>query len=312
MPDPLLYLKSIAAAYVAAFSVLAVCFARRNANQAWINPVFVCAIGGGLAVGLSVMSMQSPWPPVSGLDRLLVTIIPITLGVELVSAIRTIPRWLPWLLRTTLVLITPRILLHGSVYLSEFSDWTMMQGVAVIGSCCSLLFLAWGLMSKLSLRRPGHSIPFALCLALLSAGATVMMGGYIKGGAVVLPFIASLLAALTGIGLIRQRANGEPTMLPPVIIAVGVVGLFGVLFIGHFFGRVSAGSAITIFVAPLLCWVSETATLKSRGPNVTAAVGLSLVCVPLVIILLMAKRDFDVDLSPLVQVRPVVFTVEPK
>src|SRR5262245_9467831 len=62
---------------------------------------------------------------------------------------------------------------------------------------------------------------------------------------------------------------------------------------GRFFGELSTGRALALFLAPLLCWVSELPIMRKRRPWVISAVQLALVAVPLVIGLGLAKRDFD-------------------
>ena len=185
MPDPLLYLKAMgSAAIVSALFVLAIVGVRRPPNTTRLNSACVLGIGLGLAVGYYVLALRLAWPPVTGLDRFLTIVVPTTLGIELIAGFQSVPRWVAWFLRTSLVATIPRILLHGSVYLSgSGSDWTLWQATTVMAVCGALLAGLWGLLSWLSQRSPGVSIPLALCLTTQCAGLTVMMAGYIKGGA---------------------------------------------------------------------------------------------------------------------------------
>ncbi|HQU45852.1 MAG TPA: hypothetical protein PK867_23760, partial [Pirellulales bacterium] len=73
----------------------------------------------------------------------------------------------------------------------------------------------------------------------------------------------------------------------------------GVLFVGDFFGRLSAGPALVMFLAPLLCWVTELPPLRRGKPWQTVAIRLLLVALPLIAVLLVAKHDFDRDMAPL-------------
>jgi len=190
MPEPLLYLKAMgAAAVVSALFVLAAAAVRRTAstarlNVARLNAACVLAIGFGLALGYCVLDWRFAWPPRSGLDRFLTIVVPAALSIELLAGFNRVPRWLAWLLRMSLAAAVPRILLHGSVYLSGSGDnWNLWQAGAALAACGGLLASLWILLSWLSRRSPGISIPLALCPAILCAGLTVMMAGYIKGGA---------------------------------------------------------------------------------------------------------------------------------
>lgn len=304
MPEPLLYLKAMgAAAVVSAMFMLAMVSVRRTANTTWWNQACVPGIGLGLAVGYSVLSFQPAWPPVNGLDRLLTIVIPAVLGIEFIAGFQHTPRWVAWFMRMILVAIIPRILLHGSVYLSGSDDgWTLWQSGTILAVCSVLLAGLWSLLSLLSVRSPGVSLSLALCLAIQCTGVTVMMAGYIKGGAAALPLVATILATTAGVWLISRRSTTTASFHVPAIMGLGVVGLFGLLFIGRFFGRLSTGAALTMLLAPLLCWATETLPVPHQKPWLVGTLRLLLVAIPLVVLLVLAKIAFDRDMSPLLSV----------
>lgn len=295
MPEPLLYLKAMgAAAVISATIVLAMVGVRRPASAMWLNSACVLGMSFGLAVGYYVLSLRVAWPPVNGLDRFLTIVVPVALGIELIAGFRCVPRWVAWFLRVSLAATIPRILLHGSVYLSGSGNgWTLWQASAALAVCGALLAGLWGLLSWLSWRSPGVSVPFALCLTTQCAGLTVMMAGYIKGGAAAFPFAATIVATTIGARLITKRSAA------PAILGIGVVGLFGLLFIGRFFGRLSTGCALAMLLAPLLCWATETPLLRHRNSWLVGSLRLVLVTIPLVVVLAVAKRDFDRGMAPL-------------
>lgn len=301
MPDPLLYLKAIgAAAIVSAMCVLAMAGTRRPAGMTRINSASVLAIGLGLAIGYYVMSLRLAWPPASGLDRLLTIVIPAALTIELIAGFSRLPRWAAWSLRMSLAASIPRILLHDSVYLTgSGSGWTQWQAGAALAASGGLLAVVWSLLAWLSRRSQGVSIPLALCMSAICAGLTVMMAGYIKGGAAAFPFAAALVATILGAKLIAGRSGAPANFAAPALLGIGVVGLFSFLMIGRFFGRLSTGCALAMLLAPLLCWATEIPLLRPRKPWLQGSIRLALVSVPLVTVLLMAKRDFDRDMAPL-------------
>ncbi len=71
-----------------------------------------------------------------------------------------------------------------------------------------------------------------------------------------------------------ERCRSE-TYATPAILGIGVVGLFGLLFIGRFFGRLSTGCALTMLLAPLLCWVTEMPLLRHRKPWLVGSLRLA-------------------------------------
>ena len=295
MPEPLLYLQALGvAAVVSAMCVLVIGGVRRPASPPRRNMACVLGMGFGLALGYYVLSLRLAWPPANGLDRFLTIVVPAALGIEWIAGFQRVPPWLAWFLRLSLAATIARILLHGSVYLSgSRSVWTAWQAGAALAVCGVLLAALWFLLADLSQRSPGVSIPLALSLATWCAGLTVMMAGYIKGGAAAFPLTATLVATTIGSNLIAKRAGA------PAILGIGVVGLFGLLLIGRFFGRLSTGCALTIWLAPLLCWATELPLLRNRKPWLVGSLRLVLVAIPLLVVLAVAKRDFDRDMVPL-------------
>jgi hypothetical protein len=309
MPEPLLYLKAMGTAAVAsALIVLAMASARRPASATRLNSACVLGLGCGLALGYLTLSLRVAWPPANGLDRFLTIVVPAALGIEWFAGVPRVARWLAWFLRISLAATVARILLHDSVYLSDSgSGGTPWESVATLTLCGVLLVALWGLLAWLAERSPGVSISLTLALAIQCSGVTVMMAGYIQGGAATIPLAAALVGTALGIRIILPRCdtptipNAAASFAAPAILGVGVVGLFGVLFIGNFFGRISTGSALVMLLAPLLCWTTEFPVLRNRKPLFVGSLRLVLVAIPLVMLLVRAKRDFDRDMAPLLR-----------
>src|SRR5260221_270607 len=81
----------------------------------------------------------------------------------------------------------------------------------------------------------GGSLPMVLSETCLFGALTVMLSAYPSGGEAALPLAASL-AAVAGVLLLLSRPEASVGTL-----GIGVVGLFGVLFLGRFFGELSTG-----------------------------------------------------------------------
>ena len=73
---------------------------------------------------------------------------------------------------------------------------------------------------------------------------------------------------------------------------MGVLSVFSILILGRFFGELSTGRAVVIFLAPVLCWATELPAIRNRKPWLIAAVRLALVAIPLAAVLFLAQRDF--------------------
>jgi hypothetical protein len=308
MPDPLLYLKAMAtSAIVSAIVVLVMARWRRPTDDNWLNSACVLSIVLGLATGYYVLALRLAWPPSNGLDRFLTVVVPAALSIEFLAGLQRVPPKLSWFLRTILAAAIPRILLHDSVYLSSTDGpWTSRQAGAVFVVGSGLLVLAWSLLSWLSRRSPGSTLPIALSMAILCSGATIMMAGYLKGGASAFPLAITLIVTTVSVRLTASRSAPANHLGTEVILGIGVVGLFGLLFIGRFFGELSNGSSLAILLSPLLCWVTELPLLRNRNSGVVGTVRLIVVAIPLLIVLTEAKLDFDREMAPLIiEVNPL-------
>lgn len=296
MPQPQLYLQAMAAAAAAsALLLLALCWRRWPAGAAKFDAASVLGTGLGLVVGFGVLHVRLRWPPMNGLDRLLAIVLPVVIVIELLAAVRAFPSRLVWCCRLSLCAVMGRVLLHDSVYLSgPERAWPSWQVAVVLAISGGLSAAVWALLLWLSRRSPGASIPLALAMAIPTAGLAVMMAGYIAGGAASFP----LAAAVAGSAVAASRI--APRSATPGLIGIGVVGLFGLLFVGRFFGRLPTGYALTIMLAPLLCWTTEWPPLR-RGPLLVGSLRMALVAIPLAIVLFLAKRSFDRETAPLLR-----------
>ncbi|TWU04537.1 hypothetical protein [Stieleria varia] len=303
MPEPLLYAKAMGvAAITSSVFVFVIIALRKSVSTAGLNAVCVFGLRLGLVTGYAWLGISRSWPPTSGLDRLLMIVVPMTLCVELIAGARLLPTAVSWLLRFGVAITVPPILLQNSVYLSSTDDWTSWQAITVL---VIALAMVWGTLSYITHRSGGISIAFAICLAIQCAGATVMMAGYINGGAAAIPLAATLFGVSVAPCLSpRYMRRDHEVRLPngflaSAIIGIGVVGLFGLLFVGRFFGEISTMPALTILIAPLLCCVSEAPKIRDRKPWIVASLSLILVAIPLMVVLIAANREFDREMLPL-------------
>ncbi|MCY2962531.1 MAG: hypothetical protein NT069_02580 [Planctomycetota bacterium] len=310
MPDPLRYLQAMGvAAIVSASIALMMAALRRPLSDAWRNSVSVLAIGIGLTLGCHWLAFRWQWPPANGLNRLLMLVLPAIGTLELVAGCSAkFPRFAR-LAPFCLAIAIPRILLDGSVYLTPAGLPVPEQPLAVIYLASGFpLAGSWWLLTRLSQRASGVAIsltiPLSLALATLCAGLSVMLAGYLKGGAAAFPVGGTLLGAVVAAWLLALRFDNQtaviPTVVvPPAVISAGLVGLFGLLFVGCAFGRLPPGRAAVILLAPLACWATEWRLIRDRNPWIVALLRLILVSIPLLVALILAKREFDRTMAPL-------------
>jgi hypothetical protein len=304
MPDPVACLLAVlAAAGTSAAVMLVLGWPGRSASPARINAARVAGIGAGMAAGYAVLKLEPEWPPASGLDRFLIIVLPAVIGIELLATIPRLPRGIAMLLRASLAISAARILLHGSVYLRGAADEPMWRVATLLALAGALLATEWVLLAWLSRRATGVSLPLVLAESLLCGGAAVMLAGYLGGGEAALPPAAALIgAALASAAVGRDAA--------PTAIGIGLVALFGILFLGRFFGALPGGQAIAVFLAPLACWVAEHRALACQTARRKLFLRLGLVALPLAVVLVLAIRHFEREFRPLMgkhQISPPSF-----
>ena len=207
-------------------------------------------------------------------------------------------------LRLALYASVGRILLHDSVYLGDVGSgnpdaWTFAKTLAVFAGSFAGLIGVWSLLCRLSERPAAGSITVSLALVIQCTGVATMMAGYIKGGAAAIPLAAALAGTTLASPLLAKGAVGSDTTYLRGTISIGVIGLFSLLFIGHYFGQLTGLRAIVLFLTPLLCWISELPGLRLRPAWQNSGVRLIAVTIVLSAVLFSAKQDFDRKMAPL-------------
>jgi hypothetical protein len=290
MPEPWPFLKATAVAAALGFVIVAAAsWFRRATNEALIGLV---AIAIGFAGGCYVFPIDVKWPPFSGLDRFLLVLLPAAFFAETVAHLPRVPAWCIWILRAIVAAGGGIVLLYNSVYLTANSPWPFWQMTRLLVLAPLVLIVEWWLLWKLEQRSPNIATRWNMAIAIVSAGMMVMLGGYIKGGAVAFPFSA----AIVGASLWPARSSSSPFQSG---LGFSLVGLFGVLFVGQFFGQISLVGAIVVLLSPLLGWASELLPKRFQKPWQIAAVRIAVVAIPLVVVMTIAKRDFDRRMGPL-------------
>jgi hypothetical protein len=241
-----------------------------------------------------LLGVRPHWPPREDQDRLLFLVIPAVLAVEVVGALAGRLQPLAWLLRLVVAAAAARVLLHNTSYLTDLSgpgtrEWTTTQALLILGGLAVILAGVWGALTWLGRRSGGRSVPLALAVASAGAAVAVMLSGYASGGQLGLPLAAGLVGATLASLLVRGRLQTDG------LVGLGVVGLFALLLIGHFFGQLSATYAAVLFLGPLLCGLPELPYVRRLAPVLRGAAGILLTTVPVVLVLVLAQQKFVAD-----------------
>lgn len=247
----------------------------------------------GILAGYWMLHVEWSWPPISAMDRFRELILPAIGFVEFVACWRAVPRWLALVLRSVVALTIGSVLMHGSIYLPHGSQITW-QTIGILAITQLSLILLWLLLAKLAIKRSAGAIHISLAISILCSGIIIMLGGYVNGGAAAIPLGCAVMSVV-GATRIVSRATDMRS-----IVGFGVVSLFGLLFVGRYFGGISSTQAFVVFFAPALCWGSELPVIRSWGDRTIGLLRILLVSIPLLIVLLLAKAEFDRRMVPLI------------
>lgn len=323
MPDLRLFVEGFVVAAVVGLLVTRVLIGPRSgpAAAAWAGRggAWLGAMAG-LAAGWYRLGYASPWPPATGLDRLLTLVLPATAVLDLILSrgglsaepmVQPSGLWGPVPTRGGGIglglfsLAVPVILLWKSVHL----DWV---GRGEVPPPTSLMLLASGVvlglgcrsLLRLSARCSDAMVPAGISAAVFTSGLCVLLAGYIKGGAVAFPLVGSLLGCLAAIspwtgltpltGVMRANARHAVTV-------AGLIALYGVLFVGFAFGKLTGSRGLLVGLAPLAGWIVELPLVSSFSRSWRIVVGLLSIALFLAMALVAAGLDFERSLGPLVR-----------
>lgn len=292
MPIPAGILLATACAFlVAAVSGWAGTLAARG-ERSLASLAALAAATWGFVVGLLLLPALPHVPPLSGLDRLLLIVLPVALAIEAEVACG----WLggAWLAgeRAVVALVTIPVLLHGSVWLEGGRSviWLAILAAALF------LWASWEGIGGHGEHVADRTTVAVIVAALVTAGIAIGAAGWIKGAVVPLVAAAALAGALVAGGQKDRRGRTNPGGIA-ALWGVGFVTLFGMLVLGVCFGRLSLPSALLVAVAPLAA--SVPASLARILPDSGARRVLRseryrvlLAAVPLAAVLVAARADY--------------------
>ena len=268
MPDPIQMAQATGLAFAASAVLLGIFTwwgRRRATGPAWIDAGWVLGIGAGFYLGCWLLGVRPHWPPGEDMDRLLEIVVPAALGIELLAAFPRIPRWLIWTLRLVIAGCLARVLLHGSIYLSDSTGpgtlaWPPATAWLILRLLEAALATSWVLLVLLAQRSTATSTVVCLAITIGGSAIAIMLSAYATGGQAGLP----LAAALLGASAVAMMAPGPARSTAP--IGVAIVGLSSLLVIGRFFGELRTDHAVLLFIAPLLAWIPELPRLRRMPP----------------------------------------------
>ncbi len=292
MPDPLLFLKAVAvAALAAAAALLFSAWPWRTPRPGRLRLGRVLGVALGFFAGCWMLGVEPHWPPREDLDRLLLVLFPVAVLVELVPLLPRVPCWLVRVLHWAVVVGAAPLLLYNTSYLAALEgpgsrEWTPLEACFILTGLAATFETVWLLLAQLAKCRGSRTLLLALAFACGATAMTVMMTGYASGGQVGLPLAAALLG-LTAASLLLKGPfpiNGS--------LGLGVLGLFSLVVAGRFFGALPTTYALVLFLSPLLAWLPEFLPALRKRPRLLAAGKLALAVIPVAAVLALVVQGF--------------------
>jgi len=311
VPDVVMVVRAVLGAFAVAAALGAVGAGISRREPVLAAVAVIVAFVWGVVAGLFLLRALPSLPPTTGLDRFLVILLPVALAIEAEAA----AHWLGgfWLTaeRGCVALLAVPVLLHGSVWLEGGGPALAILAAALF------LWASWEGITGEVRASDDRVVAVVTVLALVVAGLSIAMAGWLKGGLVGLPLAGALAGALAaewggsraGGGSLGRDGGGHAPSGLPGLTAAGLVALFGLVVVGRCFGRLGSAAALLVLLAPLLAVMPAAI---GRGLPVSAAGRLLrsasyrilLAVVPLVIVLWWAKADFDTRLGHLLGTAP--------
>lgn len=198
-------------------------------------------------------------------------------------------QWLAWVVAAMLTGVAAHLVMTG---LFQPGDPAWMRYAVVTGPIAFTL-----LMQPLAERRPGLTLPGAMVMACFAqAGVLVLSGnqtfalmpaslGTASLAAVLVSAVVTLRGGSVSIGAPAVPLAGVALTIPPVLGLLWVTGL-PIAF---------AWAAGLTAMAPVMLWIGEARPIAQRGPAVRLLIRLTLVAVPIVLGLLLAKANAETD-----------------
>src|SRR5208283_4057565 len=204
--------------------------------------------------------------------------LPAMVVAEVVAAFRSVPRWLAWAVRFTVAAGVAPVLLYNSLYLADSAGpgtrlWTDGQTVLWLGGLAVALGMVWFLMVALARRGPSRSLLLALAVVCAGAAPTIMVSGYLTGGALLVP-LAGALVGTAAASCVWIVPHGDSPA-----VGFAVILLFALLVMGRFFADLANISAGLLLFAPLLAWLPEFLPGKRLPPWMRGVTRIALVTV---------------------------------
>jgi hypothetical protein len=296
MPDPMQIIKASAgAAVLAALIWLLLGGAWRRSRPGWTAAGGALGIGAAVWLGAWLLKLSPRFPPQEGGDRFLLILLPAAVGVQLVAAV--LPRrtaWLAWALRLVVAGGAARVLLHGSIYITDSAgagtrEWPPVETWLILGTLAVGLATAWALLDYQTARYSGRMTLFVLSITSAVAGMVVMLSGYASGGQLGFP----LAAALAAVAVVSLAGAESPDLRGAT--GVGLVALFALLCVGRFFGNLTTSNSNVLFCAPILPLLAELVPATHMGGRLRGFGRALLALVPLAVILTLAVQKFNAD-----------------
>jgi len=289
MPDPFVMMLALAGA--AALSAIVVLSGHRLSRQD-LAATGAVAVGLGFVTGAWILGVRPTFPPREDLDRLFFVLLPIAMGAEVGSVLLTRWRWAGWALRACVALMAGRVILDGTIYITDVAgagtrEWSPSIETLVLGGLALGLLIAWRLLIGKNESDASRWTGFVLLLTVGASGLVIMLSGYATAGQLSFPLAGSLAG---GLFLVRTREL-------PGLLSIGLVGLFALLMLGRFFGNLTTLNALLLFAAPMATSLLHRAIATKLGSWQRGSLQLALGIVPLVIAVVLAQQKFVRDAS---------------
>lgn len=227
---------------------------RASAAMCWGVALFDGYLAG--SVLYLVAKQKLPWPPVESDQILAMVVMPAVTVVEIIGVIPCVPHAIHWLLRATVVIATPPLLLLSYVQYT----WTTGESAAWCAGLAVAIAAVWWLLDAIAKRSTGRAPWLAMMITAAGTGVAILASGSVVVGQLGL----SMALAMFGTWLASLFVRG-PILLRGGI-GVATLLLAGLLINGCFYAELKPVYAGVLALAPLVAGITLIPAVRRMKP----------------------------------------------
>lgn len=220
---------------------------------AWAFALFDGFVGASLVHQMTKRTLSLP--PATSQEALLLYAGPIALTAAIITALPRTPGWLAWVVRVVMLLLVPA----AATLTLIRNAWTTGEAAQNVLAGAGATGVVWFAMDRLTQRDARPISWWALVVASIAAGGTILASGSIVLG----QFALTLAASLIGVGAGGLLFGVAASQRAGVLTAAAL--LSALLMQSVFLSELTIARALLLGAAPMGAWVTQIPAIRKMS-----------------------------------------------